>query len=503
MINRIFIFLLLSMISLFSEELIKNGDFENLSVKKIAEFTFDGDVELFTTTTNYENGSKAVQIKCGDDLNKDRRKEGEVSQLVKVDFKKSRWYRFTFKGLPQSGLEVKRDDDLYIRVDFYSGTRYRDHVKRNLFDFVKKQRKDLDKNGVNFEYGSSVWRSYDYEFQLPFKEVDSIKISVGLKNGIGKKTPYNSFQMDDWSLIPIEKPALYKSLKIETAQAALNSYKLIPLGGHWYYKSSNPASEKIWEKNGLTRVFNYKDEHNLVYKTENEETPFVGNMRAWMQPGFLNDKGVVVDAKYMLNDTVLVQFSKTHMIMYAKNIPNHLTGKFPGYLGNPNYIKERQKKYLFPLNPKVNSKAVPMDDKNTNRALNMGAVGLAINGVVFYNPFDAGSMEAVNIMDRCCGHPNQHHQYHYHKYPVCVRSPFTDEGAAHSRLIGFAFDGFPVYGPYERDGTMAMDDKKNPLNKFNAHYDKIRGWHYHVTPGKFPYIIGGYFGYLERSNLTF
>ena len=39
--------------------------------------------------------------------------------------------------------------------------------------------------------------------------------------------------------------------------------------------------------------------------------------------------------------------------------------------------------------------------------------------------------------------------YHYHKYPVCVKSPFVDEGEEHSPLIGFAFDGFPVYGPYE------------------------------------------------------
>jgi len=34
----------------------------------------------------------------------------------------------------------------------------------------------------------------------------------------------------------------------------------------------------------------------------------------------------------------------------------------------------------------------------------------------------------------------------------------------------------------------------NALNAFNLHWDKDRGWHYHVTPGKFPYIIGGYWG---------
>jgi hypothetical protein len=40
----------------------------------------------------------------------------------------------------------------------------------------------------------------------------------------------------------------------------------------------------------------------------------------------------------------------------------------------------------------------------------------------------------------------------------------------------------------------------HPLNAFNMHFDEERGWHYHVTPGKFPYIIGGYYGEAERRG---
>jgi hypothetical protein len=47
---------------------------------------------------------------------------------------------------------------------------------------------------------------------------------------------------------------------------------------------------------------------------------------------------------------------------------------------------------------------------------------------------------------------------------------------------------------------MAKDSTTNPLNAFNASYDNVRGWHYHVTPGKFPYLIGGYFAKAEPSN---
>ena len=132
----------------------------------------------------------------------------------------------------------------------------------------------------------------------------------------------------------------------------------------------------------------------------------------------------------------------------------------------------------------------------------MGPIGIAVNGVVFFNPYDAGMTDATNMMDRCCGHPNQTGQYHYHKYPVCLNSPWADEGTAHSPLLGWAFDGFPIYGPYEAKDLMAKDETgSGALNLFNIHYDADRGWHYHVTPGKFPYIIGGYWGTADRRDI--
>jgi hypothetical protein len=192
------------------------------------------------------------------------------------------------------------------------------------------------------------------------------------------------------------------------------------------------------------------------------------------------------------------------MIVRAHNLPNHPTAKYqgPGTIGgNPSFIQERDTTYYLPLNPEPNPNAVAMDLHNANRALNMGPIGIAINGVVFFNPFDAGMNDATDLMDRCCGHPSPDNQYHYHKYPVCVKSPFSDEGKEHSPLIGWAFDGFGIYGPYESEGIMAKDSTSNPLNAFNVHRDSERGWHYHVTPGKFPYIIGGYWGRVDARNL--
>jgi len=48
---------------------------------------------------------------------------------------------------------------------------------------------------------------------------------------------------------------------------------------------------------------------------------------------------------------------------------------------------------------------------------------------------------------------------------------------------------------------MAKDDKDKPLDEFNMRHDEERGWHYHVTPGKYPYIIGGFAGTPDPRNL--
>ena len=207
------------------------------------------------------------------------------------------------------------------------------------------------------------------------------------------------------------------------------------------------------------------------------------------------------DKERLVPDNVVIAFTDTHLVMKSKNLPNHPTALFPGRRTNPNSIQEFDRTYYLPLEPVRNPKAIAMDKKNSNRALPMGSIGFATNGVAFFNPFDMGNEEAVNIMDRCCGHPAPNNQYHYHKYPVCVKTPFTDNGEGHSALIGFALDGFPLYGPYVAKGLMARDDTANPLDDFNMRHDEERGWHYHVTPGKYPYIIGGFAGTPDPRNL--
>jgi len=195
-------------------------------------------------------------------------------------------------------------------------------------------------------------------------------------------------------------------------------------------------------------------------------------------------------------DNVRLRHDKQFLIMESQGYPNHPTAVFPNS-GNPNTIRVQNFTFRLPLEPKLADKI---------SRLPMGQIGTALNGVVFFNPFEMGGMNAVAgysevWLDSCCGHPQQEGVYHYHKYPSCVKSPFADDGKQHSPVIGFSFDGFPIYGPYERAGVMAKDlPGAQALDVCNGHQDDSRGYHYHVTPGRFPYILGGYAGVVETSN---
>jgi hypothetical protein len=165
-------------------------------------------------------------------------------------------------------------------------------------------------------------------------------------------------------------------------------------------------------------------------------------MTAWLRAGYKDEAGNIVTKDQFVPDNVVLTFKGDGFLtIKARNLPNHPTAKFPGF--NPSYIQEFNRTYRLPLEPVVNPKAVAMNASDRNGALPMGGIGVAVNGVVFYNPFDATMNDASNIMDYCCGHPSPDNRYHYHKYPICVNTPFVDKGDAHSRSSDLPSTAFP------------------------------------------------------------
>jgi hypothetical protein len=186
-------------------------------------------------------------------------------------------------------------------------------------------------------------------------------------------------------------------------------------------------------------------------------------------------------------DNVRVEVTEDFFIVRSDGIPDHDTGPFPNPR-NPNTIRKQNYTFRIPRHPQPAEHVTKLP---------MGPIGIAINGIPFYNPYNREGQDAAKneVFDECCGHPDPMGRYHYHIYPKCVHTSFKDTPGTHSPLIGYAFDGYPIYGPNAEDGKPPTD-----LDECNGHTDKEHGYHYHVSQ-KFPYILGGYHGVVEKSNL--
>jgi hypothetical protein len=157
------------------------------------------------------------------------------------------------------------------------------------------------------------------------------------------------------------------------------------------------------------------------------------------------------------------------------------TGQF---VKNPSSIVSQNLTFRIPLNPKeaTNKSATPM-----------GPIGVALNGVPFFNQYAAGGSPLTNEIisfDQYGGHPQQQGQYHYHSEPFYLTA---SKGKA--VLLGFLLDGFPVYGPLENNATVTNAQ----LDAYHGHVsvtpDYPNGiYHYHITSTD-PYINGnGFYG---------
>ena len=106
---------------------------------------------------------------------------------------------------------------------------------------------------------------------------------------------------------------------------------------------------------------------------------------------------------------------------------------------------------------------------------------------------DPAALAAANTLDKTMASvlsPQQQGQYHYHDNPVCLRYQLGDNltkaGSndltpgytettgthTHSPLLGFTYDGYPVYGPYGYATAMNSGSGVSPARNFSASLSK-------------------------------
>ena len=179
---------------------------------------------------------------------------------------------------------------------------------------------------------------------------------------------------------------------------------------------------------------------------------------------------------FVNNVDVVMDYDAGVAVVTGSGLADHVMGPFDGSgtCNNPNTPTDQDFEWRIPLNPvRTNNPAV--DLLNT-----LGAVGVSLNGVSVYNPYDGGGVDAPSTicMDDFNGHPSPDGSYHYHQASDWV---YESDASGHSILMGYQFDGFPIYGPYENAGLFAKDlSGEAALDACNGHEDPIRGYHYHA-----------------------
>lgn len=206
------------------------------------------------------------------------------------------------------------------------------------------------------------------------------------------------------------------------------------------------------------------------------------------------DNGILVNCQK-------VEYSSDFVYVTATGIPAYPTGPFLD--GNPSQAENQNSIFKFTLNPQENT--------GTPTSTTGGNIGVFINGVALFdyrdgvawnpatnalcggpgNPPCPGGPMALNDWNRdaipaekagfdCAkGHPAMGN-YHHHQNPsafkldldvvstICnmydAEGLYVIDSTTHSPLLGYAYDGFPIYGAYgykNEDGTGGITRMKS------------------------------------------
>lgn len=223
--------------------------------------------------------------------------------------------------------------------------------------------------------------------------------------------------------------------------------------------------------------------------------------------------------------SLAVSCTDTTVVVTSNGIPHYTFVQV-----TPNALSAQNYRWTVPRHPQKagQTSTIPL----------LGMVGFSVNGLPFYGPNEGpmptqsayGDPIYNSITDECLGHTAMRGDYHYHALlekclserglvaePWKLSDPAGDKA---SPVLGYANDGFPIYGSFEcadpacsriiqleSSWDMTGDPTKNAwdaytysqktgetsLDKCNGHMGPSGDYHYHATDG-FPYIIGCYAG---------
>jgi hypothetical protein len=189
---------------------------------------------------------------------------------------------------------------------------------------------------------------------------------------------------------------------------------------------------------------------------------------------YLSGNSTPIDDAVLANIQA-VQFSSNWVYVTTQGVPSFITGPF---ILNPNTV-------ITPINSIYKYPLIPIQNTGTPTNTTAGNIGIFKNGVGLfsygdgfsYNPTtnsdaptggavwrrDAVKAEIIGF-DCAKAHPAAQGNYHHHQNPSAfnldlvrlstICNLYASDGlyvinpSLHSPLLGFAYDGFPIYGAY-------------------------------------------------------
>jgi len=203
---------------------------------------------------------------------------------------------------------------------------------------------------------------------------------------------------------------------------------------------------------------------------------------------------VAVDGSVTWPHSFTVTINGDQRVFTGNDLPDHPTGNYPisssddAYAidRNPNSIQEQSISFSVPANPVAAAQPNCVG----------GEVGIMLSGVIIFSAFDAEGRDAVahEVQDECDGHPQITGFYHYHSLSDCIEDAST---SGHSALVGYAFDGYGIYGYYGDDGGEVTNEDLDACHGHThiVEWDDqmVEMYHYHATQ-EFPYVVGCFHG---------
>lgn len=199
------------------------------------------------------------------------------------------------------------------------------------------------------------------------------------------------------------------------------------------------------------------------------------------------------------DDEAWVSCNYGRALIHSDSYPDHKV--MEGVVGTNEQIPWPAPGYFAPVKFNPAFSGVPQ-----NRDSSMA---VAVNGIPIFDYTVGGNLDTEDLfyhqphldamtrqeIDSCGGHAGKGDDYHYHELPSCMLEQMDNKDD--NPIIGWGFDGFPLYGNDNPDGSPIA---QGVLDVCNGQLDPVFGYRYHTSDEQ-PYIIQCLAG--EIDDLSF